>query len=197
MRVIVVDTETTGLPDFKQPPHHESQPHLVQLAWLLAVDGRVTRARCDIVLPDGWEIPQPMAAIHGITTAFAKEHGDHADVVIGRLEDALEDAEVFVAHNVHFDRRILETTAHRCTNGFDSPLLKLRETHRLECTQAGNAKVVKARQASGAGKFASLDETHAHYFGAPLRREGQAHDALDDALACWRVWCAMQPKAAP
>jgi DNA polymerase-3 subunit epsilon len=195
-RALFVDTETTGLPDFSKPANDPCQPHLVQLAWLLSIDGRIASVRSVVIGPGAWEIPAETAAMHGITTDFARAHGDHLVFVLEEFLDVLAKASVFVAHNVHFDRRVLESAAWRCGFKEDSPMMRLRETHALGCTQAANAKIVKARQANGSGKFASLDETHEHYFGSPLRRAGEHHDALHDVIACYRIWHEMERRKA-
>ena len=71
------DTETTGLPLFREPSEHPGQPHLVQLAAALVdLDTRETVASLDVVVrPDGWTIPDDVAAVHGITTDYAAAVG--------------------------------------------------------------------------------------------------------------------------
>ena len=71
------DTETTGLPDFKAPSESAHQPHIVQLAALLVdMDTRETIQSMDVICrPDGWTIPDEVAAVHGITTEHAAEVG--------------------------------------------------------------------------------------------------------------------------
>lgn len=71
------DTETTGLPLFKEPSEHPDQPHIVQLAAILVdLDTRREIASMDVIVrPDGWTIPDDVAAIHGITTGHAMQVG--------------------------------------------------------------------------------------------------------------------------
>ena len=71
------DTETTGLPDFKAPSEADHQPHIVQLAALLVdLDTRQTIQSMDVIVrPDGWTIPDEVAAVHGISTEHAAEVG--------------------------------------------------------------------------------------------------------------------------
>lgn len=67
------DTETTGLPLFKEPSEHPGQPHIVQLgACLVDLDSREVLSTLDVMIkPDGWLIPDKVDAIHGITTEKA------------------------------------------------------------------------------------------------------------------------------
>ena len=55
--ILVFDTETTGLPDFKKRSSDPSQPHLVQLALVqYNADGEETEHHSVIIKPDGWQI---------------------------------------------------------------------------------------------------------------------------------------------
>ena len=67
------DTETSGLPDWKSPSEAEHQPHIVQAAGAIVdSESRETIASVEwIAKPDGWVIPDEVAAIHGITTERA------------------------------------------------------------------------------------------------------------------------------
>ena len=81
---IFYDTETTGLPLFKEPDNHPSQPHLVQVAaHLVDMDTRDVVQSIDLIVkPDNWIIPDEVAAIHGITTEHANEVGVPEDFVL-------------------------------------------------------------------------------------------------------------------
>ena len=70
----VFDTETTGLPQFKLPSDHPSQPHLVDIAALLYNEvGELMESFEAIIRPDGWTIPDEAARVHGITTEMAMD----------------------------------------------------------------------------------------------------------------------------
>ena len=72
---LVYDTETTGLPLFREPSESPAQPHLVQLgASLVDLDTRSVLSSIDVIVkPDGWTIPDEVAAIHGITNEKAMD----------------------------------------------------------------------------------------------------------------------------
>jgi len=74
--IAIYDTETTGLPRFKDPSDDPRQPHLVDLCILLYTpQGELVDSFEAMIRPDGWVIPDEVAAIHGITTEMALEHG--------------------------------------------------------------------------------------------------------------------------
>lgn len=54
--IIFYDTETTGLPLWREPSEHPDQPHIVEIASMNA-----------LIRPDGWTISPEAAAIHGIS----------------------------------------------------------------------------------------------------------------------------------
>jgi len=71
--IMPFDTETSGIPIWKEPSESECQPHLVQLAAILVEpDSREIKQEIDVIIkPDGWIIPDEVAEIHGITTERA------------------------------------------------------------------------------------------------------------------------------
>jgi DNA polymerase-3 subunit epsilon len=71
--ILFYDTETTGLPLWNLPSEHPEQPRVLQLAALLCDEatGEDLQQMNMIILPDGWTVPDEVAAIHGITTERA------------------------------------------------------------------------------------------------------------------------------
>ena len=81
MKVLVFDTETTGL-----PPKYVSTretfrfPYVVQLSWMVLDTGtNKIVSFCDYIiqLPQYIEIPQESANIHGINTDIMREKGEN------------------------------------------------------------------------------------------------------------------------
>lgn len=183
------DTETTGLPLFKEPSEDPRQPHIVQLgACLVDLDTRNVVSSMDVIIqPKDWEIPADVAAIHGITTDYAKAVGIPEEVALLMLMSMWNDR-VRIAHNEQFDARILRIATFRflpeiadrwkagnakCTQRMSTPILKLPPTERMR----------------GAGfnhsKSANLGEAYKHFTGNVL--EG-AHSAMVDVRACMAVY---------
>ncbi|MBW3637026.1 MAG: 3'-5' exonuclease, partial [Armatimonadetes bacterium] len=74
--LLFFDTETTGKADFKAPFSAPHQPKLVQLgAMLCAEDGGKVAQLEFLVRPDGWEIPDEAANVHGFTTDHCLQYG--------------------------------------------------------------------------------------------------------------------------
>jgi DNA polymerase III subunit epsilon len=195
------DTETTGLPLFSEPSEDPRQPHIVQIgACLIDMDTRETISEIDLIVrPDGWTIPDDVAAIHGITTERALAVGVAETMAVGLFMELWDTCDFRVGHNESFDARIMRIALMRhgtrpqeeadawkagkaqCTQLLATPILKLPPTEKMRA----------------AGRFhhksANLREAYQHFMGKPLVG---AHSAMADARACAEVYFAIRGTAA-
>lgn len=189
--ILFFDTETTGLPDYRSPSNAAHQPHLVQLAHILCEDdGAEVESANVIVRPDGWTIPDEVAAIHGITTEIALEKGIPMADAMEAFLMARRRAELRVAHNVIFDDRIMRIAMLR--HGLTREEIEALEAARKFCkvqatTHLVNLPPTEKMLAAGFDKPKppKLIECIKHFFGEEL--DG-AHDAMVDVAACRRVY---------
>jgi len=188
------DTETTGLPLFKEPSEHPDQPHIVQLAaCLVDLDTRNTIASMDVIIqPDGWTIPDEVAAIHGITTEHAKVVGVPAKLALQMFLE-LATGRKRIAHNEQFDARLVRIALLR---HFSAEAADDWKEGKAECTQKMATPIVKAPPtakmlAVGRNHFksANLGESVLHFTGKPLEN---AHSAMADVQGCMAVYFAIQ-----
>lgn len=187
------DTETTGLPLFKEPSEHPDQPHIVQLAALLVdLSTRRELASMDVIVkPDGWTIPAETAAIHGITQEHAMDVGIPEAMAVEMLL-ALWAQRSRIAHNESFDARILRIACMRhapafadqwkagkaeCTQLLSTPILKLPPTEKMKAAKRFH------------NKSANLSEAYEFFTGRKLEN---AHSAMADTRACMDVYLAIK-----
>lgn len=188
------DTETTGLPDFKAPSESAHQPHIVQLAALLIdLDSRETIQSMDVIIrPEGWEIPDEVSRVHGITTEHAAEVGIPESMAVSMFME-LWCGRNRVGHNQQFDARILRIALMRHVSMATADIWK---SGKAECTAVMStpicqipptAKMVKA----GINRFKTpnLGEAYRHFTGEELEN---AHSAMADVLACRDVYFAIK-----
>ena len=68
MKLLIFDTETTGLPKSRKPSKEESNnwPHLVSISWIIldSETNQIEKERSYIVQPKGWIIPEESVRIH-------------------------------------------------------------------------------------------------------------------------------------
>lgn len=180
--IIVFDTETTGLPDWKNPSTAEHQPRIVELAGVLYdAAGAVIEQYSAIVRPDGWVITDELAALHGITQEMAMDSGIAEAEAIDGFMALYAKAGIRAAHNATFDDRILRIGLLRHFDEERAELFKNSTTKFCTCSQS--------RGPVGLGKLPTLAEAYKHFTGEEL---AEAHRALPDALACARVYFALQ-----
>jgi len=188
------DTETTGLPLFKEPSDHPSQPHIVQLgACLVDLDTRKIISTLDVIIrPDGWTIPDDVAVIHGITTELAADVGVPESLAVEMLLDMTR-GRLRIAHNEQFDARIVRIA---CKRHFDQSSVDEWKDGRAACTALLATPILKLpptakMKAAGFNKFktANLSEAVEHFTGKKLEN---AHSALADVHGCMAVWFGVQ-----
>jgi len=195
MNILFYDTETQGLPLFKEPSEDPRQPHIVQLAaCLVDTDTRKTIASMDVIVrPNGWSIPDETAKIHGITTERAADVGIPEWLALDMFME-LYGGRPRIAHNESFDARIIRIALLRhghtamtadawkegyaeCTQQLSTPILKLPPTERMLAVGRTHYK------------SANLGEAYRHFTGKDLV---DAHSAMADVQACIEVYFAMK-----
>lgn len=196
--LLVIDTETCGIPNDRLPDDHPAQPPLVQLgAILVDEDNGAEWATLEVVVrPNGWVIPSKAAEVHGISTAVAEIVGVPLSCVVPMYVHLRSRAARIVAFNKEFDLKIMRQAIARngkavtllgtgdveCAMELASPIMKLPPTDRMIAAGRG-----------GQFKNPSLVEAHRYFFGEDY--DG-AHSALADARATARVYFACKRIAA-
>lgn len=171
------DTETTGLPSGPKSDYHK-WPRIVQIAWLLIDEDEDVKSKNNyIIRPDGFNIPERVIKIHGITMKRAFEEGVPVDYVLRKFLMDANFADLLVAHNVAYDYGVVR-----------GELLRKRIPDFLKgysqfCTMTSKQILdyCKNFRANGSRQCPSLSELHFLLFGEKL---DNAHDALTDAEAC-------------
>ncbi len=192
---LFLDTETTGLPAWKEPSDSDAQPHLVQLGAILAdLDtGNVIASMDVIIKPDDWTIPDVTIEVHGITNELALDVGIPEEKALDMLLSLwiggrTDNFHRRVAHNRTFDQRIIRIA---CKRYQATPVAEeWANKDNFDCSMLMARKAMKGLPEAGGGSLASA---HLHFCGKEI--EG-AHNAIVDARACMDVYLAMQKLAA-
>lgn len=188
--IYTFDTETTGLPQFKLPSDDAGQPHLVDIAALLyAEDGTQVDSFEAIIKPDGWVIPDEVAAIHGITTEMAHDLGIPESEALDGFMAIHERAGLRVAHNRQFDDRIMRIALMRYRGTEAADAFKAGEGF---CTMNATRDIIKlppTARMRGGYKPPKLSEAYKFFTGDDLVG---AHRARADAEGCALIYFALQ-----
>ena len=181
---LVFDTETTGKADFNAEAGEPQQPDMIQLgALLFDKDWRIQAELNVLVEPIGWTVSPEAEAIHGISMQQLKDYGLPLCDVLAMFGGMADNAKVLVAHNIKFDRLILQTAMIR---NFGSDAVESWRQDEF-CTMEAMTDLVKIPSPYKAGKFKwpTLQEAYKHCFGREF--EG-AHDAMADVRACADIY---------
>jgi len=179
MKVLIFDTETTGLPTSRAKAYQQKDawPHIVSISWLVMESNtnEIITKKSYIVKPNGWTIPPDSIAIHGITNEIAHEKGVP-------LSDALYEflgtpRDIVVAHNLEFDENVIVNAMTwdlgiQLFYGLDSPKY---------CSMVLSADICRLPSKFGRGyKPPRLSELYEHVFREkPIA--SQLHGSMYDA----------------
>lgn len=191
--ILFFDTETTGFFMDREPVDHPGQPFIVQLAAELRdYNGKPLAGFNFIVDPGIGEIsiPERASAVHGITDGIAVQLGVSAEFALSAFTHLYQRADLVCAHNIKFDRGVIEAAIARhyrkvmplrkplfCTMEAASPVINLPPTERMVAAGFNKPKPPK------------LEECIRHFFGED---HTGAHDAMADVAACARVYFHLQ-----
>jgi DNA polymerase III epsilon subunit-like protein len=183
MNILFVDTETTGLPLWKEPSDHPGQPHIVDLAVELCREDGSSLLSYDAVINPSIAIPEDVASLHGITTEVALRDGISLNAGWSAFRDMFDEADLIVGHNISFDIRMLRILSARATGEKWSNTLPTFCTMRMSTNHCKLEPATK-RHAEHY-KNPRLGEAYEHFFGEPLI---DGHRARPDVEACRRIY---------
>jgi DNA polymerase III epsilon subunit-like protein len=183
---LIIDTETSGVFDFKRPADDPDQPRLAELVMIFVDKDLVVEQEYQAYIrPDGWEMSPGASAVNKLTTEMLMEKGVPIDEVLDGFCMAVKDeGRVVVAHNAQFDLKQMRAELRRA--GRDDLFHQTRNI----CTMRALTDVCKIPPSSGRGgyKFPKLSEACVFFnfdqFGD--------HTALNDARATLALFRKMR-----
>lgn len=196
MKILVFDTETTGLPESRNTSILETEkwPHIVQISWILYdCDNKEVLNVQDHIINSGVDIPAESSAIHGIDNSRVQRKGVKIVPIMDSFDQDLQIADKVVAHNLSFDKRMFMVEAIRqnrkqyfTRNGVKKPEY---------CTMKSSKNLCAIERIGNNGgtyyKYPTLTELHIKLFN--YQPKG-AHDSMADVLICLRCFCIMEIK---
>lgn len=104
MTAFILDTEGSGLFDYKRSADAEGQPRLAQLAMILIDhDGLVEGEHNFYIRPDGWSMTPEATEINGLTDEFLHRHGVPVVAALEAYTALIEAGRFVVAFNAQHD----------------------------------------------------------------------------------------------
>jgi DNA polymerase III epsilon subunit-like protein len=113
MRILVFDTETTGLPKSKimNPDTLNLWPHTVQFSYVIYdtnLNDIIVSSDKIVKLKDGITMPEDSIKIHGITNEISQKNGINIESIINEFFSHLRNVDLLVGHNVSFDINMIK-----------------------------------------------------------------------------------------
>ncbi len=190
MKVLVFDTETTGLPVHKAPLTASCQPDIVQFAaGLFDLESEELLVMINDIFQFQKQtfVPDEAANVHGITTERVLAEGVPANLDV--FLELIQQADIITAFNINFDITLLEILLR---------YLNLPNWHELTrgklctCTMQASTDIVQLPPtermlARGMTNFKPPKLTEAYETLFREKFEG-AHDAFADVTATFRVF---------
>jgi DNA polymerase-3 subunit epsilon len=193
MKVLVFDTETTGLPEDRYASIHETTkwPHIIQLSYILYdTDKQQVDTFADhiIRLASDVHISEESIAIHKITKEISQVQGIPLTQALNAFKAVIARADLLIGHNLLFDKRMLmvEFSRHKIRNFLYRHDQKIPEY----CTMKNTVDVCAIPFANQTteqtyNKYPTLSELHNHLFQTMPKG---VHNALVDVLVCLRCY---------
>jgi len=190
MRVLVFDTETTGLPTERNASiyHVDKWPYIIQLSYIIycTETNKMNIINDYINIPDSVKISKESQEIHKISRNTLKR-GIDIENALKKFNYYSNNSELVVGHNVSFDKRMLMVEGIRNKIRVD-----ISESY---CTMKNSIELCKIEKVGKDGekyyKYPTLSELYEKLFNIIPKN---THDALIDNLICMRCFCKMELK---
>lgn len=184
--ILFFDTETTGLPN-KKDPCDPNQSRLIQLGAILASPEGESVHSINTLVQIGNAYMHPLAqAAHGISAEKANSEGIHPKEAFEKFHELATSAECLVCHNHNFDFNIIKLTAQQITEHYEDPtdpdiMLSEIEDMPFYCTMVQATEFCALPKKKGSGfKYPKLMELYSILF---KKEFSGAHDAMADVTA--------------
>jgi DNA polymerase III epsilon subunit-like protein len=207
MRILVFDTETTGLPKTKILNKYvlELWPHIVQFSYIIydtEIDTIIKLKDYIIKVPDSLVISEDVSKIHGITNEISFSKGVSITGVLDEFFHDFGDVDHIVGHNVLFDINMIKVELNRLqldvlyankNSIYQEYLNLLINSKNMYCTMKESIDLcaieTKDKFGRNYNKFPKLIELYQKLFQIS---PSNLHNSLNDVIVCLR--CFMKLK---
>jgi len=206
MKLLVFDTETTGLPPKSKTLKNEELhlwPYVVQFSYIVYDTEKhgIIKVKDDIIhIP--MVMDQEVIDIHGITNEMANSSTCHVEESIKEFYTDVQRVDQVIAHNFQFDwnmiqielMRLIVREKHQHEREGDlylSILKTIQEipSENIYCTMTNSVAICDLKMRSKFGKefvkFPKLSELHYKLFRVLPKK---LHNALNDVVICLRCY---------
>jgi len=204
MRILVFDTETTGLPQTKMltPEMLHMWPHIIQLSYIVYdIDNHNIINISDYIvhLPKDIVMSNANMNIHGITNEMCYSSDEKIQEVLVKFMWHFIGSDLIIGHNIDFDIKMLKVEFMRIIKDNISGSVSkeyyidfleyINKSTNYYCTMQESVDICAIQVLNKKGlpfnKFPKLIELHEKLFKIPPKN---LHNSLNDVLVCLRCF---------
>jgi DNA polymerase III epsilon subunit-like protein len=187
MKILIIDTETTGLPKNRVSIYNsESWPYIIQLSFILFdVDNLNIIYKFDeyIKISENIDISEESIKIHKITRNKINSSGIDIKYALNTLNIILEMTDLIIGHNISFDKQMLMVEFIR------NNILSNLSHQKYFCTMRKYTNLCKIQKSTSKStsqyKFPKLSELYETLF---ITTPKELHNSYNDILICLRCY---------
>ncbi len=198
MKLIIFDTETTGLPKTKNIniDYLYLWPYIVQFSYIIydTEINKILKIKDSIIeIPKTIIITKENSDIHGITNEISKEKGQDIKLIISEFIEDCNNSDLLIAHNMDFDINVLKVEILRHQINKSEHIYKkyIYDLNNIKkyCTMKTTIIFCNIKKINKNGiefiKFPKLSELHEKLFNTIPKN---LHNSLNDVIVCLRCY---------
>ena len=195
MKILILDSETTGLPEKNISLLATAQwPYIVQLSYILfdTDTNKMIQLSDNIIkLENNIDIPIEASNIHHITKDISLKLGNSIKNILLELNNILLETDLIIGHNLIFDINMLkvEFLKNNLSNNFIINNISIP----LFCTMKNGRNICNIKKKSRNGSFyiknPKLIELYNYFFNDTPKN---LHNSLNDILITLRCYYKME-----
>jgi len=192
MRLLIFDTETTGLPIGRNPSilEKDAWPYIVQLSYILYdTETNIVIDYIDSIIktPENISISKESENIHRISNSKMREFGLNIKTELKLFNEAITKCDIIIGHNISFDKRVVMV---ECLRNSIYQQFTVAQNRKPEfCTMKNSVNICKIPVINKKGeqyyKYPKLIELHKHLFNSV---PNGLHNSMVDVIACLRCY---------
>jgi hypothetical protein len=204
MRVLIFDTETTGLPKskFLDGENLHLWPYIVQFSYVI-LDislNQIIKVKDEIIkIPSSIIITEDTYKIHGITNEISNEKGLSIEIIMDDFFADILDIDLIVAHNLIFDLNMVRCELLRLIKSnsnndkYNYYFNEINNFKKMYCTMQETIDLcnIEAKYKNGNKyiKFPKLVELYEKLFKTTPHK---LHNSLNDVAVCARCFIKLK-----